>query len=54
MGKCGLKIALEKVAGVLKVLFRVSLGSGDTFKRFVEDGDDPLLLGERGIGATFE
>ncbi len=28
--------------------FGVGLGGGNALKRFVEDADDPLLLGERG------
>ncbi len=41
-------MAFEKGAGVLEVLFGVGFGSGEARKRFVEDGDDALLFGQRG------
>ena len=45
-------MAFEEGAGVLEVLFGVGVGfgGGDALKRFVEDADDPPLLGERGDG----
>ncbi len=42
----GLKMTLKERAGVLEVLFGVGFGSGEARKRFVEQGDDSLLLGE--------
>jgi hypothetical protein len=42
-----LKTALKDRAGVLEVLFGVGFGCGEARKRFVEQGDDSLLLGER-------
>lgn len=46
MGEDGVEVAVEEGAGVLEVLFGVGFGGGDALKRFVEDVDDPLLLGE--------
>jgi len=44
----GLKMTLKDRPGVLEVLFGVGFGSGEVRKRFVEQGDDSLLFGERG------
>ena len=41
-------MVFEEGAGVLEVLFGVGFGGGDTLKRFVEEGDDAPLFGERG------
>ena len=41
-----LQVAFEQGAGVFEVLFGVSFGGGDAFKRFVEDADDSLLFCE--------
>ena len=46
LGEDGLEVAFEEGAGVLEVLFGVGFGGGETRKRFVQDADDPLLLGE--------
>jgi hypothetical protein len=43
-----LEVAFEEGAGVLEVLFGVGFGGGEALKRFVEDADDAVLLGERG------
>jgi hypothetical protein len=43
-----LEVAFEEGAGVLEVLFGVGFGGGETRKRFVENANDPLLLGEGG------
>ncbi len=43
-------MAFKQGAGVLEVLFGVGFGGGDAVKRFVEDGDDAVLFGERGDG----
>jgi len=43
----GLKMALKERAGVLDVPLGVGFGGGEARKRFVEQGDDSLLLGER-------
>jgi len=48
LGEDGLEAALEEGAGVLEVLFGVGFGGGETRKRFVEDTDDAVLLGEGG------
>jgi hypothetical protein len=37
-------MTFEKRTGVLEVPFGVGFGGGDAVKRFVEDGDDALLL----------
>ena len=50
LGEDGLEVAFEEGAGVLEVLFGVGLRGGDARKRFVEDADDPPLLGKRGSG----
>ena len=50
LGEDGLEVAFEEGAGVLEVLFGVGFGGGDARKRFVEDADDPPLLGKRGTG----
>ena len=42
----GLQVAFKQGAGVLEVLFGVGPGGSDAVKRFVEDGDDALLLGK--------
>lgn len=42
------KVAFKQRAGVLEILFGVRFGGGDALKRFVQNADDPLLLGERG------
>ena len=47
LGEDGLEVAFEEGAGVLEVLFGVGFGGGDTVKRFVENADDPPLLGQR-------
>jgi hypothetical protein len=44
-----LEVAFEEGAGIFEVLFGVGFGSDDTLKRFIEEADDPLLFGERGI-----
>jgi hypothetical protein len=41
-----LEVAFEEGAGVLEVGFGVGFGGGETRKRFVQDADDALLLGE--------
>jgi len=46
----GLKVTLKKRTGVQEVLFGVGFGGGKARKRFVEQGDDSLLLGERRNG----
>jgi hypothetical protein len=46
LGEDGLEVAFEEGAGVLEVLFGVGFGGGDALKRFVEDADDPPLLGD--------
>ena len=43
-------IPFEEGAGVLEVLFGVGLGGGEARKRFVQQADDPLLVGQRGDG----
>ena len=50
LGEDGLEVAFEEGAGVLEVLFGVGFGGGETRKRFVQDADDPLLLGRVGTG----
>ena len=40
----------EEGAGVLEVLFGVGFDGGDALKRFVQNADNPLLLGQRGTG----
>ena len=42
-------MAFKQGAGVLEVLFGVGFGGGDAVEGFVEDGDDAVLFGERGI-----
>jgi len=43
-------VAFKERAGVLEVLFGVGLRGGNAHKRFVEDADDPPLLGEGRYG----
>ena len=45
-----IEVAFEQGAGVGEVLLRVGFGAGQLRKRFVEDGDYALLLGQRGDG----
>jgi len=45
-----MEVAFEEGAGVLEVLFGVGFRGGETLKRFVQQPDDPLLLGQRGDG----
>jgi hypothetical protein len=39
-------MSVKQGTGASEVLFGVGFGGGDAVKRFVEDGDDALLLGE--------
>jgi len=42
----GLKMTLKERTGVLEVPFGVGFGGGEARKRFIEQGDDSLLLRE--------
>lgn len=46
----GLQVTFKQGASVLEVIFGIGFGGGDGGKGLVEDGDDPLLFGERGDG----
>ena len=50
MGEDGLEVAFEEGAGVLEVLLGVGFGGGEALKRFVQQADDPLLVGQRRDG----
>lgn len=43
-GASGFNLALKQRTSVLEVLFSVGFGGGDAVKRFIEDGDDAMLL----------
>ena len=45
-------MAFKEGAGVLEVLFGVGFGSCDALKRFVQDADNPPLLGEGGTATS--
>eukprot|EP01030_Chromulinospumella_sphaerica_P002687 gene2688-2629_t len=40
----GVEMTVEKLAGVLEILFGVGFGGGDVGKGFVEEADDAALL----------
>ena len=44
-----MQVAFKQGPGVLEVLFGVGFDGGDAVEGFIEDGDDAVLFGKRGI-----